>query len=98
MGHIFDEATTYSDDLDLFERLGLEPFSVPLRVKHHVGDVTLDGIVVRLWVTCAPAQFWEFEFTLKGATYHVETASGSLSANWPTVVAVAEKLKGGTRR
>lgn len=98
MSHIFDEATTYRGDLDLFEELGLAPFKVPLREKHHVGNVTLDGIVVRLWVTCAPAQFWEFEFSLKGSGYKVETASGSLKLNWPTVVAIARKLKGSRRR
>ena len=90
---LFDYADTYSDDLELFESLGLKPFK---RLKNWnktlLGEVDNVDYTVKVWVETAPAQFWSFEIFNKDAqkiTYKLSTGSGTLSQYWPIVIMFA---------
>jgi hypothetical protein len=83
-----NDVQTYSHDLPLFNELGLEPFKTTVHKKIHVGTVTKeDGSYADIWMTGAPAQFWEFKVfdSSSGRLYEISTGSGSLSKYWPLV-------------
>ncbi len=88
-----DRSKTYSRDLPLFRQLGLQPFEVATGEEaYFVGMVILeDGAWVRIWVDCAPAQFWTFCVRSKeGAETRFKTGSGALSDYWPTAKLFAD--------
>jgi hypothetical protein len=92
---LFDCGETYDWDLPLFRKLGLQPFDVEVWQKHFVGEVRMEnGSTVKVWVECAPAQFWTFEIT-SGETGDVTTlgtGSGNLNEYWPFVEKVADGM------
>jgi hypothetical protein len=82
---------TYQSDLPLFHKLGLRPFNVANHVTHFVGEVKEeDGSYVKIWVTGAPAQSFDFEiFDAEGGNiYKATTGSGCLEDFWPTVAKI----------
>ena len=95
MHNIFERSCTYDCDLSLFKHLDLEPFDIKNQEEYNVGTVVLElGSKVRLWVTCAPAQFWRAEIFCKesGLIFSLATGSGSLADYWKTFKAVAEGM------
>ena len=90
-----ERVKTYSSDLALFRKLGLEPFNIASGYKHYVGKVDFkNGSWVRVWVVGQPAQFWEFEIYDNEAKtrYKVNTGSGSFRDFWPCVRKMAQNL------
>lgn len=84
---VFDEASTYSDDVPLFQKLGFTPAKYPIWKRVEVGEVSLfDGQAkVKISVEAAPAQFWFAEITdTEGKVWNISTGSGALSDFWPT--------------
>lgn len=92
----FDEPSTpYKDDLHLFEELGLIKFSLPNWQEEFIGEVDEKDYKIKVWVECAPAQFWTFEIYNKEAkkiTYKISTGSGSLSDYWETIENFAQGM------
>lgn len=84
----------YRGDLELFNKLGLKPFETELKEKTFVGEYKLpnyDKANVKIFVTCLPAQFWEFEVeTDENYKFSIGTGSGLLSDYWDSVILVAE--------
>lgn len=96
MGFIFGNATTYSWDLPLFEKLGLKPFEIENQEKTFIGEHKLpdyDKASVKIWVTCMPAMFWHFEVTTdEGKVFKIDTGSGSLSNYWDSIEKIATDM------
>lgn len=88
---MFDmKVETPQKDLELFNRLGLKPFSIPQRQKHYLSRLYYEGGFVEIGVKGLPALFWEITVVRKNddghtVTYVLETGSGALSDFWPTV-------------
>jgi len=81
----------YSEDVKLFESLGLK-----FPVVHHsqeveIGTVTLyESAKVTIWVDQIGAVFWRFKIVdIDKRTHHISTGSGSLSRFWPTIKLIA---------
>lgn len=88
------KSTTYSCDIPLFEELGLKIFEVENHIETYVGEVDNDYWNVKIWVECAPAQFWKFEIfnkELETITYNFRTGSGGFTDYWE----IAKKLADG---
>ncbi|MFB6318400.1 hypothetical protein [Saccharicrinis sp. FJH54] len=87
---------TSNSDLFLFNKLGLVPFDIDDQDKHYLGIHTLDSnpvASIKIFVTCMPAQFWEFEVTtIEGQKYVLQTGSGPLSIFWESIVLVAQNM------
>lgn len=96
MSFILGTAKTYSWDLELFQELGLTPFSSDNQEELFVGEYKLphyDKANIKIWVTCMPAQFWRFEIeTDEDKKFEVSTGSGSMSDYWSIVLKVAEGM------
>lgn len=96
MGFLLGNSKTAKDDLPLFEKLGFEPFEIDNRNKVFLGEYKLpdhDKAVIKVWVTCLPAQFWDFEiFSEEGDTFKCSTGSGKLSEYWESVKLIAESM------
>ena len=96
MSFILGTAKTYSWDLELFQELGLTPFSSDNQEELFVGEYKLphyDKANIKIWVTCMPAQFWRFEIeTDEDKKFEVSTGSGSMSDYWSSVLKVAEGM------
>lgn len=94
MSFILGEAQTYSTDLELFQKLGLTPFSSENQEELFVGQYKLphyDKANIKIFVTCMPAQFWIFEVeTDEDYKCVIRTGSGALSDYWQAVLKVAE--------
>lgn len=92
---MFSNNKPYKTDLPLFSKLGFSPFELPIWKEHFLGEVKLhdlDGSYVKVWVECAPAQFFRAEIYC-GETEtltRVKTGSGTLSEYWPMFKAMAE--------
>lgn len=89
-------AKTYRVDLELFNKLGLNPFTVHDKEELFVGEYKVpeyNNVIIKIWVSCWPAQFWRFEIdTSEGGKYSVETGSGSLTSYWDSVMQIAESM------
>ncbi len=88
---------TYAADLKLFQELGLEPFATDKRETIFVGEYKLpnyeNNVMVKIWVTCFPAQLWEFEVeTDDGDKFNIKAGTGNLSSYWDSVLKVAKGL------
>ena len=96
MSFILGTAKTYSWDLELFQELGLTPFSSDNQEELFVGEYKLphyDKANIKIWVTCMPAQFFRFEIeTDEDKKFEVSTGSGSMSDYWSSVLKVAEGM------
>lgn len=96
MSFILGTAKTYSWDLELFQKLGLTPFSSDNQEELFVGEYKLphyDKANIKIWVTCMPAQFWRFEIeTDEDKKFEVSTGSGAMSDYWSSVLKVAEGM------
>lgn len=96
MSFILGTAKTYSWDLELFQKLGLTPFSCENQEELFVGEYKLphyEKANIKIWVTCMPAQFWRFEIeTDEDKKFEVSTGSGSMSDYWSSVLKVAEGM------
>ena len=96
MSFILRTAKTHSWDLELFQELGLTPFSSDNQEELFVGEYKLphyDKANIKIWVTCMPAQFWRFEIeTDEDKKFEVSTGSGSMSDYWSSVLKVAEGM------
>lgn len=79
----------YSQDLNLFHKLGFDIFNINDPEEHLVGVYkfpTDEPSKVKVFVTCMPAQFWRFEIlNHAGEQIHLSTGSGSLTDYWDTV-------------
>lgn len=88
------ESKTYSEDWDLFQKLGLKTFKTYSRDKFCVGEYKLpncEKASIKVSVTCMPVQFWHLEIeTDEGNKYVVNTGSGALSEYWASAVKLAE--------
>ena len=93
---LWDENNTpHKEDLPLFKELGLEPFDLPVWKNHLVGEVETNDYKIKVWVECAPAQFWKFEIYNKGAekvTYKLSTGSGNFREYWKVAEMFAQGL------
>lgn len=89
-------SNTYGWDLPLFESLGLKPFVIHDQRRTLVGKYKLpdcEMASVEIWVTCMPAQFWQFIIeTDEGRKFEATTGSGSLSDYWPSILKIAEGM------
>lgn len=90
----FDTVTTYQNDLALFKKLGLKPFSTKCKETYFVGKLKNDYGNVDIKVTGLPAQFWEFDIWCATNQKHTKlsTGSGSLSEYWPTVELILKDM------
>jgi hypothetical protein len=80
---------TDSRDLQLFQKLEIEPFEVNHQKQIFLGMVILPFASISVYVTCMPAQFWEFEIEPdEGEMYKVKTGSGTLSDYWQSIVLI----------
>ena len=96
MGSLYT-AQTYTWDLDLFTKLGLQPFKSQNQKKLFVGEYVPnrgeEETKVKIWVTCLPAMFWEFEInTVEGKHFKVQTGTGSLTTFWDSVMLIADNM------
>ena len=82
-------SSTYTADKELFNKLGLKQFQgVESHTKPlHLGKVKRGEAWTKIWVSCLPAQFYNFEIYSPEAhkVYKCSTGSGTLSCYWPTV-------------
>ncbi|MCL4305860.1 hypothetical protein KJZ99_08080 [bacterium] len=87
---------TYSDDLPLFEQLGLPTVDLTSPVQdYEVGTALLSGgsAVVRITLDAHPAQFWKFYITdAEGHSSVYRLGSGTLSSFWPSIQLIADNL------
>lgn len=94
--YLRDVADTYSSDLALFKKLGLEPFEDADTNERSLGRVAVDddGSYVDVFVACYPAQFWRFVIHRADSkeTLEMRTGSGTLSAYWPAVEPFAQGM------
>lgn len=90
----FDRHKPLESDLALLDKLGLKPFDAPHGQKTFVGEVSDPELgYIKIWVSCWPACFWEFEIHSKetGKITKFETGSGSLDDYY----SIAEKIMEG---
>ena len=86
-------SSTYSEDLNLVQELGLNVLDEVDNGEYYLGEVEGDFYTVKVWVTTAPAQFYQFEITdPRGKVIWLNTGSGSLTAYWPSVVLIAQGM------
>ncbi len=81
----FNGASTYFNDIVLFNQLGLHLFkNVPTHEKYFVGRVELEYGYVELWVTPFPAMFWEANIfcSENNKITTITTGSGPLNNYW----------------
>jgi len=94
MSFILGGAQTYRTDLELFRELGLKIFKTDSQEKLFIGEYKLPHYgkaIVKISVTCMPAQFWQFEVeTDEDYKCVIKTGSGALSDYWQSVLKVAE--------
>ena len=99
-----DTVRTYQDDLPLFKKLGLTPFSFSKKENGSkwvsVGTVKLSEdntqgcSVVDLYVMGLPAQFWKANIYdhESNKKYTVTTGSGAFSNYWPIFEKMATNM------
>ncbi len=89
-------SSTYSSDVALFKKLGLETFSkIPSNTEYFVGEVKFDnGSKAKIWVYPMPAQFWKIEVFVSESnkTTKVSTGSGTLCDFWNTIKLIADDM------
>jgi hypothetical protein len=89
-------ARTYTDDLPLFEELGLPVFDLTSPAHdYEVGTVLLSGgnAVVRITLDALPSQFWKFYITdAEGHSSIYRTGSGPLNSFWRSITLIAENM------
>lgn len=94
MSQLLAKYGTYVVDLKLFKKLGLEPFETDTQEKLYVGEYKLpnkEKANVKIYVTCMPAQIWEFEVeTEDSKKYFIRAGQGSLSMFWESVSYIAD--------
>lgn len=81
----------YHKDLTLLMELGLKPWEAKHGEEKYIGQVNGRDYLVKIWVTCLPAQFYRFVIE-RGHTYEVTTGSGVLSNYWPSIKLIAEGM------
>lgn len=89
------KSQTYRADLKLFEELGFEPFEVEGRERFFVGKhkiETYEKAIIKVFVTCYPAQLWDFEIENDTSKFTVSTGSGCLIDYWQTAILFAKGL------
>ncbi len=93
---IFGKAETYSSDILLFKQLGLNTFYSTTNDKLYVGEYKIpehEFAKISIWVTCMPAQFWEFQIiTEENKKIKIQTGSGALNNFWSSVMLVAQGM------
>lgn len=81
---INEDSIPYRDDVPLLKKLGLEIFKCKHCVKTFIGSVQTDQYKINVYVTCVPAQF--FEFIIKNfdeeKEYKITTGSGNFTEYW----------------
>jgi len=95
MNFLTGEFKTYSHDLPLMKKLGLKLFKGKTHEKVYVGKYTAeDGSWAKIWVTGAPAQFFDFEIYCSESklTTIISTGSGCLSEYWPFVEKIFDNM------
>src|SRR3989339_1792189 len=87
---------TYTDDLPLFQELGLPIFDLTSPVHdYEVGTVLLSGgnAVVRVTLDALPSQFWKFYITdMEGNSSIYSSGSGPLRRFSPSIELIAENM------
>ena len=84
----FHRNNTSQEDIPLFKKLGLTPFSnLTCHQLHYIGEVKEGKSYVKIYVTCEPAQFFDFEFydDSHHTLIHIKTGSGCIADFWPTI-------------
>jgi hypothetical protein len=88
----------FTGELEFLRLHGLPRYSAKTWERTLVGEVKMGKVsegqaTVRIWVTCSPAKFWEFEVTdIEGVRHHVRTGSGCITDFWPSVKLVAMNM------
>jgi len=89
---MFDTTTTYHQDLEIFNELGLEAFSLEgsHHSDYHVGTVERGTGYVKIFMSSCGSQFWSFEVKQQNSVkrYKLTCGSGGLKDYWY----IAEKL------
>ncbi len=96
MNIFFKDIKPYSQDLNLFHKLGFDIFNINDHEEHLVGEYkfpTDEPSKVKVFVTCMPAQFWRFEIlNHSGEQINISTGSGLLTDYWNSVEKFATGL------
>ena len=89
-------SSTYEWDLVLFKKLGIDTFTTEEQEKIYLGEHKFEHYEkakVKIWVTCLPAQIWEFEVTTdEDKVFSIETESGSLCDYWDSIEKIATDM------
>lgn len=88
-------AQTHASDAPLLKKLGLKTFKGATWQQMELGTTKMkDGSWVKVAVTCAPAQFWDFEVYCADSrqTTKFSTGSGSFRQYWPLAEAIAQGM------
>ncbi len=105
---MFEINRPYKDDLALLKKLGLPIWGAPIDEEKFIGEVfpypeheePNGRTKVRIFVNCAPAQFYRFEIDRRSEddgydgmeAVQVKTGSGTLTEHWPMALAVAGNM------
>ncbi|QCR22857.1 hypothetical protein [Pontibacter sp. SGAir0037] len=76
--------TPYKEDLPLLLGLGLREFVCETGVETDLGSVETKDYLIKVYVTCMPAQFWKFDIICKEGSRRtiLETGSGTFTQYW----------------
>lgn len=86
--------STYDEDKELFQRIGLKPFVGKNWETLYVGKVKNEenNTSVKIWVQGAPAQFFKFEVKVGDKITKISTGSGTLSQYWPMIQMMLDNM------
>jgi hypothetical protein len=94
----FESVQTYSDDYELFNKLGLKRFDGKCRQKIDVGTIFSSDKTrsVKIIVTGAPAQFWTLILSDydKKTAFKISTGSGCLTDYWQVAQSFLDDMIG----
>jgi hypothetical protein len=89
----------YAQDIPKLKELGLKEWKTEdtyQKSKMYIGLThPFEGATVEVYVTCLPAQFWEFHVnSTEDESTVLTTGSGCLDDFWPTVLLFASGMMG----
>ncbi len=95
---MFNKGKPYERDVKLLRKLGLNEWEANLNEETFIGEVfppsnpNHKNISIKVYVTCAPSQFYKFIVNNKDEDIHcvIETGSGSFTKYYPMTLAIAE--------
>lgn len=85
-------SNAYYSDIPLMKKLGLKHnFNAKHGEKTFVGSIQTESYIIDVWVTCYPAQLWNFHIKClcEDYEYDVMTGSGDFSTHWPAIELLA---------